>query len=310
MFSLTISTLQNKEDDGKTPETLPSAVLSLNRIYPTFENLKPFWEVEVPTVKPQMSWNGTIQLGSSEFLRRSTFVYCPKRIRIPLYDAHTPWKTIDRNPTNWLLANLLHSFFHSTSVIIQFQVGRIRPWPDGIEMVVQARDTKVESTLASSLGEPMIHLKNDGSSVLTKDLRRKMTVFLKRRATTNVRTTSQVQVQQCIKYSVLWLKLHWKIDPWLRCLRPYDWIQVIAQGLHTSCHDYRDWCKWGHSACKSSRRYLLEELLWVTLYAQCVTSGNQGHAMTVKKPHSLYSMNCYRQKKYFCEMCQCQGVIC
>jgi hypothetical protein len=84
------------------------------------------------------------------------------------------------------------------------------------KMVIEARDIDVESKAESGFGafehppcliveELIIHLKGAGSNILTRDRKRSLASFPKRRATRKIQTSLKVQVQQCIKSTVSWL---------------------------------------------------------------------------------------------------------
>ena len=85
-------------------------------------------------------------------------------------------------------------------------------------MVIEARDIDVESKVESGFGasehppcphleELIIHLKGAGSKILTRDRKRRLASFPKRRAIRKIQTSLKVQVQQCIKSTVSWLEL-------------------------------------------------------------------------------------------------------
>jgi len=89
------------------------------------------------------------------------------------------------------------------------------------KMVIEARDIDVDQKwnpdsehpnirLALIVEELIIHLKGVGSNILTRDRKRRLASFPKRRVTRKIQTSLKVQVQECIKSTVSWLELDWK----------------------------------------------------------------------------------------------------
>jgi hypothetical protein len=85
------------------------------------------------------------------------------------------------------------------------------------KMVIETRDIDVSQNWnpdsehpnirRAFIVEELIHLKGPGSNILTRDRKRRLVSFPKRRDTRKIQTSLEVQVQQCMKSTVSWLEL-------------------------------------------------------------------------------------------------------
>jgi hypothetical protein len=157
------------------------------------------------------------------------------------------------------------------------------------KMVIDARDIDVESKVGSAehpnicraliMEEPIIHLKGAESNILTRDPKQKTGKFPKKKG--YKKDSDESEGAGATMHQVYSVLARTGPEEWtLRIICSYDLNQVIAQGLQRSCNDYRDRCKWRYSACKRSRKYLLQNPTWLRHFYKCFTRTRTG-----SKPH-------------------------